>query len=100
LLVPVVLHGGGCDGINNPGCFPTGGLPADIDDYFDAALPVGGPTKYFSKYLFQSSLGQCVVLGDFLDAPVDVFSCPPINPNGPADWATIIDPAIRTQFPN
>lgn len=103
LLVPVELHGGAgtnvdCDAIN-PGCFPTGQLPIDIDNYFDPILPTGGPTKYFSKYLYQASFGQCIVLGDYLDSPVDVLTCPTSIPNSVTDWTLLIDPAIRSQFP-
>ncbi len=105
LLVSVELHGGSgtnvdCNANNNPTCFPVGQLPVDIDDYFDATLPSTGPTKFFTKYLFQSSLGQCVVLGDYLDAPVHVSFCPSSNPLSIGDWTSVIDPEIRNQFPN
>ncbi len=97
LLVPVELHGGLCDGIN-PGCYQTGQIPDDIDDYFDATLPSTGPTKHFTKLLYQASFGKCVVLGDYLDQVVHVNYCPGSNPSF-GSWLTNINAEIRAQFP-
>ena len=98
LLVPVELHGGNCDA-QNPSCIPAGQTPTDIDEYFDATLPTTGPTKFFTKLLFQASFGQLVVLGDFLDQPVHVNYCPTTYPLGVSDWTSVINPEIHAQFP-
>ncbi len=99
LLIPVELHGGECDSINNQTCFPPGQLPVNIDDYFDATLPAGGPVKYFSKYLYQASFGNLVVLGDYLKECVHVNFCPVQFPSSPVSWTKVINAEIRKQFP-
>jgi hypothetical protein len=99
LLIPVELHGGQCDKINNQACFPPGELPKNIDDYFDATLPEGGPQKYFTKYLYQASFGKLIVLGDYLDKCVQVNYCPASNPSSPLSWAKVVNAEIRKQFP-
>jgi hypothetical protein len=100
LLIPVELHGGECDKINNQPCFPPGKLPVKIDDYFDAQLLPGGPQKYFSKYLYQASFGKLIVLADYLDSCVHVDYCPGQNPSSPLNWTRVVNEAIKKQFPD
>ena len=88
---------GKCDEGNNPECFKKGELPVNIDDYFDPVLKPGGPEKYFTKYLYQSSFGQFIVLGDYLDKVVYLDFCPPSNPTNNS-WSEKINAAIKTQF--
>jgi hypothetical protein len=97
LVVCVELRGGKCDEGKNASCFKQGELPENIDDYFDPELNVGGPEKYFTKYLYQASFGQFVVLGDYLDNVVYVDYCPESNPSNNS-WAERINAAIRKQF--
>ena len=97
LVVAVELRGGKCDEINNPSCFKKGELPVNINDYFDPELKPGGPEKYFTKYLYQASFGQFVVLGDYLDQIVYLDYCPPTNPSN-TGWSDKINTAIKNQF--
>ncbi len=63
----ITLSGGNssrCDPINNQ-CWPPGGLPFQPNDYFDDVAS-NTPTAYFSKYLYEASLGQFKVIGDYL----------------------------------
>ena len=97
LVVSVELRGGKCDEINNNTCFNKGELPINIDAYFDPVLKPDGPEKYFTKYLYQSSFGQFIVLGDYLDKVVYLDYCPASNPSNDS-WSDKINAAIKTQF--
>lgn len=97
LVVCVELRGGKCDESNNVSCFKKGELPVNISDYFDPVLKPGGPEKYFTKYLYQASFGQFIVLGDYLDKVVYLDYCPESNPSNNS-WAEKINAAIRSQF--
>jgi hypothetical protein len=59
-----------CAGLNTypnaSALWPAGSLPLDADNYFDHFLPPGSqPQGYLTKYYYQGSLGQYVVLGDY-----------------------------------
>ncbi len=97
LVVSVELRGGKCDGGRNTNCFKKDELPANIGDYFDPVLKETGPEKYFSKYLYQASFGQFVVLGDYIDKVVYLDYCPDANPSN-SKWSEKINEAIKTQF--
>ena len=97
LIISIELKGGKCNEINNPPCFKQGEIPSSIDDYFDPVLKPNGPEKYFSKYLYQASLGQFIVLGDYLDKVVYLDFCPDGNPSN-NNWADKINTAVKEQF--
>ena len=55
--------------------YGMGPLPADANDFFDPAFTPGvEPTAYLSKYFYQASFGNYVVLGDYLNHVIEVPS--------------------------
>src|SRR5258705_604486 len=37
-----------------------GSLPSNVNTYFDAFVPIGGPTSYITKYYYDASFGQFI----------------------------------------
>jgi hypothetical protein len=63
-----------CAGSDVPWLWDANGLPLNVNDYVDPVLPATGPTSFFSKYFYEASFGQFVVLGDYVSSPVHL-SC-------------------------
>lgn len=86
LVIPVQLNGINSSGQSCDGwvttCFPENGIPVDIDKYFDNSIGVGGPVGYFTKYYYDASFGNFVVLGDYLDVVVNLPYCGSSNVGG------------------
>jgi hypothetical protein len=52
--------------------FGKGVLPSDANDHFDPSFTPGvEPTAFLSKYFYQASFGQYIVIGDYLDHTVE-----------------------------
>lgn len=49
-----------------------GQLPTTAGQFFDAALPASGLQGYITKYFYDASFGQYVVLGDYVNQVIQV----------------------------
>ena len=59
----------------NSSNWPTGAqAPTNADDYFDPYMPMGGPQAYLTKYFYEASHGQYLVLGDYVHIQVPCAS--------------------------
>lgn len=64
-----------CGSFSYPPCISPIHMPVDIDKYFDPVLPSSGPVGYFTKYYYDASFGNFIVLGDYVNQVVHVPSC-------------------------
>ena len=62
--------GSPCEGVSVPSLYDSNGLPLNANTLVDPVLPIGGPTSFFSKYFYEASFGQFVLLGDYVVDPV------------------------------
>ncbi|HLG34019.1 MAG TPA: T9SS type A sorting domain-containing protein [Bacteroidia bacterium] len=81
MLVFAEAVGGSCGDAAQPN-WPAGSLPTNAGNYFDAFLPVGGPTSYITKIYHDASFGQFILLGDYVNQVIQVPCALANNPFG------------------